>query len=43
MYTIKGYTVTTVEQVQSILVVAKLQGNQVVINQCKAVIAKLSQ
>lgn len=41
MYTIKGYTVTTVEQAQSLLVVAKLQGNKVVVEQCKAVIAKL--
>lgn len=43
MYTIKGYTVNTVEQAQSILVLAKLQGNQVIVEQCKAVIAKLNK
>lgn len=39
-FTLKGYTVINAEQARSILVVCVLQGNKVVAEQCRAVIAK---
>lgn len=42
-YTIKGYTVTTAEQVRSILVLAKLQGDARIVEQCKAVLSKFER
>lgn len=42
MYTLMGYTVSTVEQAETVLLVAMLKGDAVVAGQCRAVIAKLS-
>lgn len=42
MYTIMGYTVSTKEQAESVLMVALLKGDKVVAEQARAVIKKLS-
>lgn len=42
MYTIMGYTVSTKEQAESVLMVALLKGDKVAAEQARAVIKKLS-
>lgn len=37
-FTVMGYTVETVEQARTILLVAKLQGRQQVVGQCMSIL-----
>lgn len=41
MFTIMGFTVSNKEQCRSVLLVAKLQGNDVVVKQCMSVLDRL--
>lgn len=39
-FTLMGYTVTSAEQARSVLVIATLKRDKVVVDQCRAVIRK---